>query len=201
MMFLFSLLAATIINTATPSAAQDILNRVTDKVTEIADSLKKVYVGQIKSVGTTSVIITSSDGDQTISTNEATAFYRVRSGSQTEINFSGLKKGDDLSATGTIDPSNLEMTARQIIVKVHRYNIVGVIQTNVNNVISVKEFSGPTSQIDISDTPILKKNLGTIFSTAKLSDFKVGSTVLIICYTDPTSTSSLPALKAVILNL
>ncbi len=200
MMFLFSLLAATIINTATPSAAQDILNRVTDKVTEIADSLKKVYVGQIKSVGTTSVIITSSDGDQTISTNEATAFYRVRSGSQTEINFSGLKKGDDLSATGTIDPSNLEMTARQIIVKVHRYNIVGVIQTNVNNVISVKEFSGPTSQIDISDTPILKKNLGTIFSTAKLSDFKVGSTVLIICYTDPTSTS-LPALKAVILNL
>ncbi len=200
MMFLFSLLAATIINTATPSAAQDILNRVTDKVTEIADSLKKVYVGQIKSVGTTSVIITSSDGDQTISTNEATAFYRVRSGSQTEINFSGLKKGDDLSATGTIDPSNLEMTARQIIVKVHRYNIVGVIQTNVNNVISVKEFSGPTSQIDISDTPILKKNLGTIFSTAKLSDFKVGATVFIIAYTDPTSIS-LPALKAVILNL
>lgn len=200
MMFLFSLLAATIINTATPSAAQDILNRVTDKVTEIADSLKKVYVGQIKSVGTTSVIITSSDGDQTISTNEATAFYRVRSGSQTEINFSGLKKGDDLSATGTIDPSNLEMTARQIIVKVHRYNIVGVIQTNVNNVISVKEFSGPTSQIDISDTPILKKNLGTIFSTAKLSDFKVSATVFIIAYTDPTSTS-LPALKAVILNL
>ncbi len=200
-MILINLLATAAIITATPSAAQDILNRVTDKVTEIADQLKKVYVGKITSIGTTSIIITGNDGAKTISTNEATSFYRIRSGSQSEINFSALKKGDELAAMGAVDTGNLEMTARQIIVKVHRYNIVGVIQTNVNNVISVKEFSGPTSQIDISDTPILKKNLGTIFSTAKLSDFKVGSTVLIICYTDPTSTSSLPALKAVILNL
>lgn len=199
-MFLFSILAASVISTSTPSAAQDILNRVTDKVTEIADALKKVYVGQIKSVGTTSIIITSGNGDLTISTNEATSFYRFRSGAQTEINFAGLKKGDDVSATGTIDPSNLEMTARQIIAKVHRYNIVGTIQANTNNVITVKAFDGPTSQIDLSDTPTLKKNLGTIFSPAKLSDFKVGAIVFVIAYTDPTSTA-LPALKAVILNL
>ncbi|MBI3887529.1 hypothetical protein HY310_00485 [Candidatus Microgenomates bacterium] len=94
----------------------------------------------------------------------------------------------------------MEMTVRQIIIKTHRYNIVGVITKSENGVITIKEFSGPESKVDITTSPTLKKNVGTIFSTAKLSEFKEGSIVSVIAYTDPQS-SNLSALKAVILNL
>ncbi len=193
---------ATPSGTAAPvnSRAQEILNRVTNKVTQLSEQLKKTYVGKIKSVGTSSVVITTGDGDRTVSTNEVTSLYRVRSGSRSEINFAALKSGDDLAAFGTIDPGNLEMTAKQIIAKVRRYNLAGVITANEKNVVTIKEFSGPETKVDLEGAVSLKKNLGTVFSPAKLADFKAGSTVFVIGYSDGIS-SSLFALKAAILNL
>lgn len=189
MIFLNLFLVLTVA-TSTP-AAQEILNRVTDKVTQIANQLKKVYVGKIKTLGTTSITITSGDGDHSISTNEATVFYKIRSGNRTEIAFPNLKVGDEIAAVGTINSTNLEMTAKQIIVKVHRFNMIGTITARKNDVITLKEFNGVESLIDLSDTPVIKK--------AKLADFKVGTIAAVIAYIDPT-TSSLAALKAVIIS-
>jgi len=197
MMFLNLFLALTVA-TSTP-AAQEILNRVTDKVTQIASQLKKVYVGKIKTLGTSSIIITSGDGDHSISTNEATVFYKIRSGNRTEIAFSNLKVGDEIATVGTINSANLEMTAKQIIVKVHRFNMIGTVTENKNNVITLKEYNGVESLVDLTDAPVLKKNLGTIFQNAKLADFKVGTIAAVIAYIDP-ATSSLAALKAVIIS-
>lgn len=189
MMFLNLFLALTM-TTSTP-AAQEIRQAVDKKIIEIANQLKKVYVGKIKTLGTTSITITSGDGDHSISTNEATSFYKIRSGNRTEIAFSNLKVGDEIATIGTINSTNLEMTAKQIIVKVHRFNMVGTITAKKNNIITLKEFNGVESLVDLADTPILKKN--------KLSDFTVGTIAAVIAYNDPT-TSSLAALKAVIIS-
>jgi hypothetical protein len=201
-MLLIFLAAATIATSpaAISPRAQEILEKVTDKISQMADQLKKVYVGKIKTVGTTSLVITTSQKDRTISTNEATSFYRIRAGNRTEINFKNLKVGDDISAVGTIEATSFEMTARQIIVKVHRQNVVGTIETNEANVITVRELGGSTIKANLSDAPILKKNLGTVWQNAKLSDFKTGSIVCLIAYSDNVSPNLL-VLKAVILNL
>jgi hypothetical protein len=183
--------------TATPSArAQEILQRVLAKS---AETPRHTFLGKIKTLGTSSIVIASPDGDKTISTTNATSFYRYRSGNRTETNFSNLKVGDDLVAIGAVDPASNQMTAFQIVAKVHRYNLIGIIESANNGIISLKEFGGSVSQIDLNDAVTLKKNVGTIFSTAKLPDFKPGVVAAVICYTNPT-TSTLSSLRATVVN-
>ncbi|MCL4397444.1 hypothetical protein M1403_00190 [Patescibacteria group bacterium] len=201
-LFSRSALAATA--TPSPSAtssarSQEIQDQVNKLVNKLSGDLKRTYTGKIKSVGAASIVISTTEGDRTITTNEVTSLYRITAGKRAEITFSNLKDGDDLAAFGTIDPGNMEMTARQIIVKIHRYNLVGTIKTNEKNVLTVKEFGGPETKVDLTGA-ILKKNLGTIFSAAKLADFKPGSTVMVLAYTDPSS-PVLSTLKADILSL
>lgn len=189
MIFLNLFLALTM-TTSTP-AAQEIRQAVDKKIIEIANQLKKVYVGKIKTLGATAITITSGDGDHSISTNEATVFYKIRSGNRTEIAFSNLKVGDEIATVGTINSTNLEMTAKQIIVKIHRLNMVGTIIARKNDIITLREFNSVESLVDLSDTPVIKN--------AKLADFKVGTIAAVIAYIDPI-TSSLAALKAVIIS-
>lgn len=187
---------------ATSSARSlEIQNQVDKLVTKISDDLKRTYVGKIRSVGTSSVIIGTDEGDRTVSTNEVTSVYRVRSGNRAEVTFNSLKSGDELTAFGTIDPGNMEMTAKQIIAKIHRYAIAGAVTAAQDNVLTIKEFTGAETKVDISSAVALKKNLGTVFSTAKLADFKVGATVFITAYTDPADPTTLQGLKALIISL
>jgi hypothetical protein len=184
---------------ASPSArAQEILLQVTDKVTQITNTLRRTYGGKIKSVGTASVVITTNEGDKTVVTNDATSFYKIRAGNRGEIGFNNLKAADDLVAIGTIDPANFEMTAKQIIVKVRRYNLVGTITAVSKNIATVKEFAGPESQVDLADAVALKKISGGKIVPAKVADFVANSTIFAIAYLpDPTS-GTLSALKALL---
>ena len=167
-----------------------------DKVTKIAESTvtKRTYSGTIKSVGTTSIVITTPDGDRTVTTNDVTTFFRIRAGNRTEINFKALKVSDDLVVLGNIDPQTKEMAARQIIAKIKRQNLVGTLDS--------------LGKVDLSDA-VLKKISGSKaaagrpeqsrgIATAKLADFTKDSLVFAIVYSpDPTS-ATLSALKAVV---
>lgn len=185
--------------TASPSSrAQEILDRVTDKVTQITNALRRTYGGKVKSLGSASFVITTSEGDKTIVTNDATSFYKIRAGSRSEINLVNIKVADDLVAVGTIDPANFEMTARQIIIKVHRYNVVGTISAISKNIYTVKEFSGPESTLDLGDTVTLKKIVDGKIVPAKLTDFTVNSTIFAIAYLADPQSGTLSALKALV---
>lgn len=186
---------------ATPAAkvdpiAQDLLDRVATKVAELTDRLKRTYQGRVKSVGTTSYVLTTSEGDKTILTNDVTDFYRIRSGRTSTINFAGIKAGDDLVAIGTLDGATNEITAREIIAKIARQNIAGKITTNDDGVITIT--SGDKNyQVDLNDATTLRKaSASGQLSTAKLADFIEGSTVFVMAYesTDPDILSALKAL-------
>lgn len=186
---------------STPAAskkAQDLYDRVATKVAELARTLRRAYTGKIKSLGRTSLVIAAPEGDRSVTTNDATEFYRIRAGSRSETAFANLKVNDDLSIVGTVDPNTLEMAARQIIAKIHRYNIVGTITAVDKDIYTVKEFNGPVSKINLADAVYFKKLEEGKFWAAKLADFKTGATVFIIAYSgsDP---SILSALKAVVL--
>lgn len=155
-----------------------------NKVLKIAENtaIKRTYSGTVKSQGTTSLVITTAEGDKTVTTNDVTSFFRIRAGNRTEINFKALKVGDDLVALGNIDPAAAgEMTGRQIIAKVKRQNLVGALNS--------------LGKIDLTDAVLKKVQSGKI-SPAKLPDFKPESWVFILAYQpDPTS-PALSALKA-----
>lgn len=182
---------------STPSAAQDLLDRVATKVATLVSKLRRVYTGQIKSIGTRSIVVTTSEGDRTVTTNDITSFFKIRAGNRTEINFTTLKVSDDIAAIGTVDPNTFEMTTKQIIVKVRRYNVVGTIVSVDKTILSIQELFGPTTKIDFSDALSLKtiKTDGTITS-ARLSTFKTDDLVFIIGYLADPKDEALSVLKA-----
>lgn len=156
-----------------------------NKVLKIAEdtAVKRTYSGTVKSQGTTSLVITTAEGDKTVTTNDVTSFFRIRAGNRTEINFKALKPGDDLVALGNIDPQTGEMIARQIIAKVKRQNLVGTLNS--------------LGKIDLTDA-VLKRFQNGKIALAKSADFKPESFVFIMAYQpDPTS-PSLSALKALV---
>ena len=188
------------VETSTPSAKQqDLMDRLTTKVAELSNQLRRTYWGKVKSTGTSSISLSTPEGDRTITTNDVTTYFRIRSGNRTEINFSGLKTGDDIVGTGTVDPQNNEMTARQIIAKIQRYNLAGTITEINKSIIAVQDFSGKIFQIDFSDAIALKKtDVAGKISVAKFSDFQKGSLVFVMGYFIDATTQEYSVLKALV---
>lgn len=180
---------------STPSAkAQDLLDRVATKVAQLGTKFQKAYRGKIKTIGTTSIVISTQETDKSINTNDATAFYRFRSNTRTEINFTSLKVGDDITAVGTIDPATSDITARQIVAKIKRTNFVGKITSIDKSILTIDD----SQKIDFSDAVSLKMiatESGKIVS-AKESDFKIGSTIFAIIYSPDEKTGVFSVLKA-----
>lgn len=177
---------------------KDLLDNA-NRIVTLAAKLRRAYTGQVKSVGKTSYVITGAENDRTITTNDVTSFFRLRAGTKSEINFGSIKVGDDLAAIGTIDPSTSEMTAKQIIAKVRRYNIVGKITAVDKTVISVQELAGPLTKADLADAVSLKSislTSGQI-STEKISSFKTGDTVFVMAYISDPKSDTFSTLKAV----
>lgn len=184
-----------------PSKAQDLLNRVSDKVSQLVSKLHRTYVGKIKTIGSSSYIVTTAEGDKTITTNDVTSFYRIRAGSRSEVNFPNLKVGDDIVASGTVDPNTSEMTAKQIIAKIKRQNIVGTINSLDKNVLTVAQAQGTLVKIDLSDALSLKMvtQKNTVVG-AKTESFAQGDFVFAIAYSSDASSQVLSVLKAIELS-
>lgn len=188
--------AAVATKSATPveKKAQDLLDRVATKVAQLATTTKRTYHGTIKSVGKSSYVITTPEGDRTIETNDATDFYRIRAGKRSETNFAGIKKDEDIVAIGAIDPGNKTMTASQVITKIKRTIVIGPIETLDKSIATVKG-----AKVDLTDASYQKIDLAGKISAATLADFKVGSTVFLLTHSPEDGIySSLKAL--VVLN-
>jgi hypothetical protein len=183
--------------------AKDLLDRVATKVAEIVQNERHSYSGTIKSKSAKAsfVLTTPDSGDVTVTTNDATDFYRVRSGSQTDTNFASLKVSDDLAAIGTIDPQSKEMTARQIIVKIKRTNIAGVIESVDKNILTIKGQTGGSIKVDLTDAITLEKaGPDNKIVKGKIADFVTGQPVFAISYSPDSKTGTYSVLKAVTLT-
>lgn len=193
---LFIFVAPTLATSSTPSAkAKDLMDRVATKVAELSLKFQKSYRGTIKSLGTTSILITTDDGSRSINTSDATSFYRIRANKTTEINFTSLKKDDNIAALGTIDPATSDLTARQIIAKIRRTNLVGIITGIDKNFLTVGQ-----TKIDLADATLKKvaSESGKIVA-AKESDFKTGSKIFAITHSPDEKTGVFSVLKALLL--
>lgn len=186
-------------NSATPSAsgvAQELLDKVATKVAELSAKQRQIYVGTIKTVGTVSYTVTTADGDKTVTTTEGTNFYRIRAGNRTDATFKTFKVGDDIGAVGTIDPQTGEMTAKQVIAKIQRQNIVGVIESLGKD--GAASISG--KRVDLTSAGSLQKvDVAGKMSTSKTADFAAGNVAFVIAYASDNS-GLLSSLKALVLT-
>lgn len=198
--FVSPVLAVDSSSSATSTKAAEIVQAVQKWADGSANS-RKFYVGTIKSVGTSSYMVTTVDGDKTISTNDVTNFYRFKTGKRSDATFKTIKQGEDISAIGTIDPQTGEMTAKQILTKLQRVNVVGKIATLTEaNLATILDSNGKATKVDLSDAGSYKKiDTANKIAASKLSDFKEGSVVFIMAYAND-GTDALSALKAIVLN-
>lgn len=187
---------------STPSAkAQDLLDRVATKVAEISAKLQKSYAGRVKSLGTATLTLTVGDANRSVITNDATSFFRIRAGNKTEINFGALKTGDDLAAIGTIDPQTGDLSARQIIAKIKREVVTGKITAVDKAVVTLDT----NQKLDLDGTILKQASLSGLsagrqekLASAKLADFKEGTTVFALAYSPDEKTGIFSVLKALL---
>lgn len=189
---------------STPSAkpeskVQDLLDRVSDKVTKLTEKMQRTYHGPIKSISTTTITLTTSEGSKNVITNDATDFFRIKAGKQSTTDLKGLKSGDDISVIGTIDPQTTDMTAKQIVAKIHRSNFSGTIQNVEDTIATITLPDNSTVKVDLDGTKLEKVSSGKIIP-AKLSDFVENSTIFAIAFSPDSKTGVYSSLKALALN-
>lgn len=177
----------------------EILNKISDKVNELGQSLKRAYSGKVRSLGTDTISLTTDSGEAFIETNEATKFYRIKAGARTTTEFKTLKIGEELTVIGTLDEATKTVTARQIIVKVRRQILIGKV-TEVNKLL-ITVFSPTLNSkiVDISGTIPLKKvapNGGLV--SAKTPEVIVNSYLIAVGYYEPDD-PNLSALRAIVI--
>lgn len=184
----------------TNTKAKEILNKVSDQVAAMSAKQRQVYEGKIKSLGASSLMVTTVDaGDKSVATNEVTTYFRIRAGNRSSINFSGLKVGDDIAAVGPIDPATGEMAAKQIIAKIQRQNLVGGVESLDKGVAVITDSAGTKTKVDLGSANTLEKvDLRGKIVDSKLADFQTGNTVFVMAYTADSS-GTLSVLKALAL--
>ena len=176
--------------TASPSAAQGLLERVATKVATLAEKLKKGVAGEITVIGTKTISL----GNQRVLVSEATTYYRIKSGAKTTIDFKNLLKGDDVAVVGTADSATGDITARQIIAKVQRLPLTGKV-TTIDKKTGVYTLAAgeDIKEVEIDSLTIIKKvDAKGAFIKVKLADIIVGDNLIVYGYynkpNDPLTT-------------
>lgn len=190
---------------ATPSGAPkndkeaEILNKISDKVNELGQSLKRAYSGKVRSLGTDSISLTTDSGEVFIETNEATKFFRIKAGARTTTEFKTLKIGEELTVIGTLDEATKTVTARQIIVKTRRQILLGKV-TEINKLlITVFTPSENSKIVDLSGTvPLKKLTPAGDLTGAKASDVVLNAHLITIGFYQADQ-PELSALRAIII--
>ena len=178
------------------SKVQDLLNRVSDKVTKLTDKMRRTYHGPVKSSSDETYVVTTSEGEKKITTNNATDFFRIKAGKRSTIDFDGIKAGDDIVSIGTIDSQTTDMTAKQVIAKIHRSNFVGTISAVDKSIVTITLPDKTTVKVDLSNALTYEKIVNGKIHTAKLSDFVTESTIFVIAYSPDAKTGIYSSLKA-----
>src|SRR5258708_6918670 len=77
------------------SKESEILNQVSDKVSQLGATLKRAASGKVRSLGNDTFSLTTDQSEVFVETNEATNIYRIRAGSRTDSDFKSVKIGDE----------------------------------------------------------------------------------------------------------
>lgn len=179
--------------------AKDLYDRASSIAAQLSESSQKSYTGQIKSLGSSTIIITTKDKQRAIQTNDATSFYRIRAGNRSEISFTALKIGDAVASVGIIDPVSFDLTARQVIAKISRQNISGVIKSIDNQIYSIENSDNTITRVDLADVPLKKLDQNGKIISGKIDEIKQGSYIFVIAVTPDETTGIFSALKALVI--
>ena len=187
--------------TASSSAASDLLNKITDKVAQMGQAGKRAYSGKIRSLGKTSINLVSDSTVIFVDTNEATKFYRLKSGIRTNLDFKNLKVNDNVNVIGIYDENTKTLTAKEVIAKIQTYAFSGTITTVSKNGIVLDP--APKDLINLTDLSgtitMYKLDSKNNLTKAKVTDPGVGDYISILGYDDATSPNVITALKFILI--
>ena len=186
--------------TESSNSAKDLVNKITDKVSQMGQSLKKAYSGKIRSLGNNTISLTHDQGEVFIETNDATNFYKVRAGQRTSGDFKSLKIGTEITVIGIYDEGAKTLVARTLIDKIRRYAVFGKVNNIQKDLVTITLSDGTNKIVDLKDTLVFKKlSAKKDIVIAKQADIGQGDHVSVIGYYLDGETN-LTGLKVLILQ-
>lgn len=159
---------------------KELRERVATRVAELREKMRRAWLGDIKSITGTTIVLTTKQGDKTVLTNEDTIFLRIRAAGRRKITLADLSVGEEIVAFGQVAGETGEMTAKVIIARVFPVKINGkVTAIDVEGgTITVQALRRGSFIVDVeTTTKILVWEKGKELTKSGLSKIKVGDRV------------------------
>jgi hypothetical protein len=174
--------------------AKDLVDKINNKIDKMGLNLKRAYSGKIRSLGNSTITLTYDSGEISVETNEATNFFKIRSGNRTSTDFKNLKVGADLTVVGLLDEGSHTLVARTVLDKIRRVAVNGKVSSLKGNKITVNFPEGKTQVIDTSTASIKKLSSKKEITASKVSEISEDDFLYAIGYFEDDS-ETLSALK------
>jgi len=138
----------------------------------------------VRSLGNNTISLTYDSGEIFAEINDATNFYKFRSGNRTTSDFKSIKVGTELTIIGILDEGNHTVIARQVIDKIRRFQLAGKVTSIKKELITVSS-NGTDNIIDTSTVVTVKKiGLKRELTPGRIADIAIGDFVSALGYFD-----------------
>lgn len=176
--------------------------KIATKVAEIREKERGAVAGQVSKINQSSIILTTSKGNHTISFSEDTIFYTFTDSTRQDINIKKLKEGDTVTVLGYFNQDKSVISAKYIYLEKTLLHIVGKIVDidKSNYTITVKAKEGD-KVIDIeTSTRTFLYQKGKGWQKGGFSKLKLGDKTHTIVLTNPKDTSKVTAARLYLIS-
>lgn len=197
---------------ATPSATgvidklkqiEMLKEKIATKVAQLRENEKSGVSGKVKSVGDTTITLTTKTGEKTVSFLEDTIFFKMTDGVKSDpLDYKqakNLKEGDTLAVLGYFDSSHNTFSAKYVYLSTSPTHLMGKIADidKANYTITATDTAGNTL-VDIETyTKMYTYNTKTGLVRAGFSKFRTSDLVHIFATANPKEENRASALKII----
>lgn len=179
----------------------ELKEKVATKVAQLRSKVNKTIIGEIKSIGTNSLVVTTKTGEEEVLVDNDTKIFRITRGARKTIALADLKVGE--RAAIIIKKDNLidGQTARFIFVKSRPQNINGLVTgvSSKEGTVTVLTPKNETFTVDVETTTKIFAPTDGELKKLGLSKIKVGDRVHVNGLVDENDASRISAIHILIL--
>lgn len=179
----------------------DLKEKVATKVAQLRSQANKTIIGEIKSIGTNSLVVTAKTGDEKVLVDNDTKIFRITRGARQTIALTNLKVDERVAVIIRKDNLVDGQTGRFIFVKTHPKNINGLV-TEVNTkeeTVAVINPKNETVTVDVETTTKIFSPTDGELKKLALSKINVGDRVHVNGLADEKDASRISAIHILIL--
>lgn len=175
--------------------AKELKDKVASKIAELKVLSKRGFIGIIKSIKGSSLIVTSNSKDITVDTDDTTKITLLQKGKRTTLKLTDLKSNQQILVWGQYNKDEESLKAKAILSRIFSLNLSGVLKSiDKNTVVITDKSENKDYEIDITGASIKILKSDKTIGKAESKDLTEGDYIHI--YATPKTTGDKTTIAA-----